>query len=78
MSKADVLRIAKIASSKGIGGIGIYTDSSTRSVPASMHFDGRASRVAWGHDFHYQTLPSWSIDVANQHIAGKFVGKTIA
>ena len=78
MSQADVLRLAKIASSKGIGGIGIYTDSATRKVPASMHFDGRSSRVAWGHDFHYQTLPSWSISVANQHIAGQFVGKTIA
>ena len=76
-SKADILRLTKIASSRGVGGIGIYADKATREIPLSMHFDNRTSRVGWGHDYHFPTLPDWAKPTVNQHIAGLFVNKKI-
>jgi hypothetical protein len=63
LSNADRLELIAIASSKGIGGIGVYSGG-------SLHFDN-GSRRAWGDSFSYdRSIPSYARAALASH-AGK-------
>lgn len=63
LSNADRLELISIASSKGIGGIGVYSGG-------SLHFDN-GSRRAWGDSFSYdRSIPSYARAALAAH-AGK-------
>lgn len=60
LNNSDRLELIAIASSKGIGGIGVYSGG-------SLHFDNGSNR-AWGDSFSYdRTIPSYARSALAKH-----------
>lgn len=62
LSKADRLKLIRIASSYGIGGIGVYANN--------LHFDIENKR-AWGPDYHSTSIPGWAKSTIMAHLSGQ-------
>jgi hypothetical protein len=62
LNKDDRLKIIKIASQAGVGGVGIYSND--------LHFDVEGRR-AWGPSFSRDSIPAWAREAAAAHMANK-------
>ena len=62
LSKAERLKLIKIASANGIGGIGVYANN--------LHFDIERRR-AWGPSYSYGSMPSWAKATIDAHLSGQ-------
>lgn len=61
LSHKDRLRLIRIASANGIGGIGVYNNN--------LHFDVEKKR-AWGPNFSHTSIPGWARPTINAHLSG--------
>lgn len=59
----ETLKLIKVASQMGIGGIGVYR-------PGSVHLDTE-NRRAWGPSYGRSSVPSWAEDAIRAHETGQ-------
>lgn len=65
MTHDERLKLIRIASALGIGGIGIYANS--------LHFDVLGRR-AWGSSYSASSIPNWANGVVSEHLSGNLLG----
>jgi len=59
-NEQDTINLIKVASEKGIGGIGVYR-------PGFLHFDTGSKRV-WGPDYKAGSIPQWAKPALDEHM----------
>jgi hypothetical protein len=59
----DTIKLIEVASSAGIGGIGVYR-------PGWVHLDTENKRV-WGPDFSARSIPQWARRALDAHMTGR-------
>jgi hypothetical protein len=62
-NQEDTINFIKIASAKGLGGIGVYR-------PGFVHIDTGPKRI-WGPDYHAGSIPAWAKAALNDHMTGQ-------
>lgn len=62
LSHEERLKLIRIASANGIGGIGVYDNN--------LHFDIENKR-AWGPNFHSNSIPGWASRTIAAHLSGQ-------
>lgn len=70
-TEENILKLAKIASSLGFTGIGIYSGP-------SIHVDIRQNKSIWGNGFTRSGIPSWAKETLNNHMGGEYYNKDLA
>jgi uncharacterized protein YcbK (DUF882 family) len=63
---STTLKVIKLASALGFGGIGVYK-------PGSLHLDIRPGRVGWGPNYSQSSVPGWASSAIQAHEAGRAV-----
>lgn len=61
LSHEERLKLIRIASANGIGGIGVYTNN--------LHFDIE-NRRAWGPNYSHTSIPGWARKTISAHLSG--------
>ncbi len=59
-NEQDTINLIKVASEKGMGGIGVYR-------PGFLHLDTGSKRV-WGPDYTAKTIPQWAKPALDEHM----------
>lgn len=59
-NEQDTINLIKVASEKGIGGIGVYR-------PGFLHLDTGSKRV-WGPDYKASSIPQWAKPALDEHM----------